>query len=139
MIKNIDFIIEKRADLLLVYYPMNSLMQVYETITNFFSSQRKKRNLLAKNILKCSYILKYYHMMGQFTFCLVFVTNFTTSLTNYHRRSLMFNYQQLYFGGLIYKSVQFGIFWPLFYSGMVKNPYSMIVLWGGIETMINGM
>ena len=85
---------------------------------------------------------KYYGRTAGFTFCLVSVSNFTTTLMGIgdndgKKRKLLTDFPQVYFMGLLAKSSYFGLLWPSFYFTAIKNPDEAFVLGAGIEKVMD--
>lgn len=69
---------------------------------------------------------RYYLRAAGFTFCLTSATNFVTSFTNSERFSLMTQHPHLFSNYLLMKSAYYGVNWPAFYLGGIRNPQNVL-------------
>jgi hypothetical protein len=74
---------------------------------------------------------KYYFRAGGFTFGLVIVSNLITSFLDPNLHSIITNHPQIYFTGLMLKSLFFGFVWPAFYITAAIKPKSAFIYGGG--------
>lgn len=108
------------------------------------------KNLKVSNILKILVINKimskyqflkkilfnpfyYYWRMGGFTFSMVSFTNLSTTLlgignSSEYCRSLLKNNPDVYFAGLLAKSIYYGVIWPSFYITIFQKPNHAFIL-----------
>lgn len=77
-----------------------------------------------------------YWKMGKITFGIVLLGNTFTSLIIEDRRNCLFENPIFTFGGILTKSLEFGLFWPAFYVKAVTKPDEMFILGRGIENSL---
>jgi hypothetical protein len=76
---------------------------------------------------------RYYRRAFGFTFCLSAVTNTLTAVFDKQRRDFLVDHPQVFFTGVLFKSVQFGLIFPAFYATALTHPKQAFYLGGGIE------
>lgn len=82
---------------------------------------------------------KYYARMCGFTFCFVSLSNIFTAFVDKDRFKLLKEHPQIFFTGLLFKSIQFGLIWPAYYITMISNPKAAFYIGAGIEEKINNL
>ena len=74
-----------------------------------------------------SHPFKYWRRATGFTFCLVALSNFTTTIFDKDRRNLMLDFPQFYFFGLLWKSTKYGVIFPAFYIKAIREPRTAFI------------
>ena len=78
-------------------------------------------------------LFKYYREIGGFTFGVVGISNFTTSMINKNRRDIFINNPQIATTALVLKSMWFGLLWPAFFIMALTKPDETFILGRGFE------
>ena len=91
--------------------------------------------VLFKNILRnpFRYNLK---MMGV-TFCIVSITNAVSLFFNKSNLEFAKQHSEVTAIAIVSKSAYYGMIWPAFYYGAIKNPSNVFGLWYGTGQLLN--
>ncbi|VBB19066.1 hypothetical protein YASMINEVIRUS_1598 [Yasminevirus sp. GU-2018] len=82
---------------------------------------------------------KYYCRAAGTTFCLTAITNTATAFFDEPRREFLGSHPQLFFGGILLKSAQFGLIFPAFYLTALRSPRQAFYLGGSIDEGIKAV